>query len=455
MHLSSAQTMRRCLKRHLLVDPLLGRVDQLAVLDVGGADHNGSYRAMFERAGARYTAVDLAAAPNVDVVMTDPDQLPLESDRFHLVVSGQTFEHTPQFQRLFGEMVRVCHPDGLLIVVAPSAGPVHPFPVDCYRFLPDAFSALAEQQNLDVREIWTSPFGPFFDLVGVFGRRVRGDSLLEPDGQRWRALDDPVQNDAPDVLVEERELMRGEQPARDFLKRLHRTFAPRHYLEIGVWRGHSLTRATCPAVGVDPYPQVDVKLRDNHRVMEMTAEDFFETQDVPSLVEPLDLAYVDGLHVIEHALLDFMNIERHAHPGSVIVIDDISPNHPAQAARRRITRAWTGDVWKIGPILSELRPDLIQIPIDTYPTGSLLILGADPTSRTLWECFDLLMAREVGDRDPDEHVLDRVDSLSPSDPLLDRILRMVRDGRDQPDGPDLDAVRSLLDGARPRRVVAL
>lgn len=455
MHVSSSSTMRRCLKRHLLPDPLLGRLEPLRVLDIGGADYNGSYRPMFERIGADYTSVDIADGRNVDVVMTSPDQLPFDDGEFHVVVCGQTFEHTPRFWTLFAEMVRVCHDDGLVIVVAPSTGPVHRFPVDCYRFFPDAFEALGHQHDLEVLETWQSPFGPFFDLLGVFARRARPGSTIEPDMARWRALDDPVQNDAPAELVDDHEAMRGDQPAVDFLKRLHRLFEPRNYLEIGVWRGYSLTKAKCPSVGIDPFPEVDSRLRENHQLMEMTSEDFFETQDVASLVQPLDLAYIDGLHLLEHALTDFMHVEQYAHPGSVIVIDDISPNHPAQASRRRVTRAWTGDVWKIRLVLAVVRPDLIQIPIDTYPTGSLLVLGADPTNRALWDGFDLSMARELTASDPDDQVLKRRGSISPSDPLLDRVARIVRAGRDRPEGPDLDALRSLVAGARPRRLVKL
>ncbi len=60
-----------------------------------------------------------------------------------------------------------------------------------------------------------------------------------------------------------------------------------------------------------------------------------------------DLCFIDGMHLFEYALRDFMNVERCAAPGAIVVIDDIFPNHPAQGQRERRTRAWTGDVWRL------------------------------------------------------------------------------------------------------------
>lgn len=454
MHLSSLRNIRRCLKRHLLTDPVLGHLDGLSVLDVGGADYNGSYRPMFERIGADYTAADISDGGGVDVVMADPDHLPFPDGTFHVVICGQTFEHSPRFWVLFAEMVRVCRDDGMLLVSAPSAGFEHRYPVDCYRFYPDSLLELGASHGLTVLEASTSPSGPFHDAIGVYVKSPRTEPLVDPNPIRWRALDDPVQNTAPEDLDPEREEMRGGEPARDLLARMHRILAPRNYLEIGVWRGFSLVKASCPAVGVDPYPEITVNLKDNHRVVEMTAEDFFDTQDAAGMLAPLDLVYIDGLHLIEHALTDFMNVERISHPGTVIVIDDIYPNHPAQASRTRITRAWTGDVWKIIEILSLARPDLLLIPVDTHPTGSLVVLGADATSTALWQGIDFLLAEEMVDRDPGEAILARHRAVAPDDRLLERVLAAVRAGRDEPDGPDLAAIRSLVAGAMPRRLVA-
>ena len=121
---------------------------------------------------------------------------------------------------------------------------------------------------------------------------------------------------------------------------------------------------------------------------------FFQTGEAARALagEPVDLAFVDGLHLFEQALRDFQNIERYAGPGTVAVFHDCLPITAATATRRRATSFWTGDVWKIAPILRRLRPDLTIFLVPTYPTGLLVVTGLDPRSRVLEERMDALIA---------------------------------------------------------------
>ena len=86
------------------------------------------------------------------------------------------------------------------------------------------------------------------------------------------------------------------------------------------------------------------------------------------------------MHLVEFALRDFMQVERRASRASVIVLDDIFPNHPLQAQRVRASGVWTGDVWKILPCLRRYRPDLALLALDANPTGLLLVANLDPTT---------------------------------------------------------------------------
>lgn len=172
MHPSSIENMLECRRRYFPK----GREDsggRLTVLDVGAADVNGSYRDIFGAPRFEYVGADLAAGAGVSVVMTDPDSIPLEDASFDLVVSGQMLEHCPRFWLTFAEMVRVLKPDGLLFLIAPSAGPIHRFPVDCYRFYPDAFRVLATSAGCHLIDMWLDPRGPWRDLVGVFSKQPR------------------------------------------------------------------------------------------------------------------------------------------------------------------------------------------------------------------------------------------------------------------------------------------
>jgi hypothetical protein len=102
----------------------------------------------------------------------------------------------------------------------------------------------------------------------------------------------------------------------------------------------------------------------------------------------VDLAFVDGLHLFEQALRDFLHVERHAGPRSVVLFHDCLPLTAATASRQRSTGFWTGDVWKIAPILRELRPDLEIVLVPAYPTGLLVVTRLDPRSRVLEESLE-------------------------------------------------------------------
>jgi glycosyltransferase involved in cell wall biosynthesis len=78
----------------------------------------------------------------VDVVITDPYNLPLESNSVDVVVCSSCFEHSEFFWLLFIEIQRILKPDGLFYLNVPSNGVFHRYPVDCWRFYPDSGIAL-------------------------------------------------------------------------------------------------------------------------------------------------------------------------------------------------------------------------------------------------------------------------------------------------------------------------
>ena len=153
----------------------------------------------------------------------------------------------------------------------------------------------------------------------------------------------------------------------------------------------------------------------------MASDDFFREVAAEAVTAP-DLAFIDGMHLFEYALRDFMHIERMAKPGTLVVIDDIHPSHPAQAERERRTRVWTGDIWKLHECLAQVRPDLVLIPLDTAPTGLLLVAGLDPDNRVLWNQYNPIVRRYSAAIEPSAAVLQRTGSLPPDDPRVARAL---------------------------------
>jgi hypothetical protein len=203
----------------------------------------------------------------------------------------------------------------------------------------------------------------------------------------------------------------------EFLGRVHHLFEPRTYLEIGVRQGDSLTLSDAPAIGIDPTPDLVGQTLEHATVFRQTSDEYFGMPDplAPFGGRPIDLAFIDGMHLIEFALRDFTNVERHSHPGGVVILDDVFPPTPAEAVRERRTQVWTGDVYKIVDVLASTRPDLKLIEVDTEPTGVLLVFGLDPGNTILADSYDALVTRTVK-ADPQhvpERILDRRDAESP------------------------------------------
>jgi SAM-dependent methyltransferase len=119
------------------------------VLDVGACDHNGSYRALFEKNGHNYYGLDMEDSLNVDILVENPyDWTNIPDDTFDVVVSGQTFEHNEFFWVTMDQMTRVLKPEGLMCIIAPCKWREHRYPVDCYRFFSDGMVALARYNCL-------------------------------------------------------------------------------------------------------------------------------------------------------------------------------------------------------------------------------------------------------------------------------------------------------------------
>lgn len=201
--------------------------------------------------------------------------------------------------------------------------------------------------------------------------------------------------------------------------RLHALLAPRTYLEVGVNTGASLALSRARSIGVDPAYKISAELHCDVQLVRDGSDEFFARPDAVAHFRglPLDLAFIDGMHLSEFALRDFMNVEKLMAPTGVIVLDDVIPRSAQEAARDRVTNPWAGDVYKVVEILREQRPDLTVIPVNTKPTGTAIVLGADPDSTVLAENYEVNLERCLsGDPQavPDE-VLHRKHAVAVSD----------------------------------------
>ena len=182
------------------------------------------------------------------------------------------------------------------------------------------------------------------------------------------------------------------------LERLHARLRPRTYVEIGVHMGRSLGRVprSTTSIGIDPDPKVlDSTVEEASRIYRVTSDDFFRDYDLRAELggRPVDLAFIDGMHLFEFALRDFMNLERYCTPDSVVLVHDCYPREREHANREWTAHAWCGDVWKLVPCLREQRPELNFAAIDVRPAGMGVITGLDPESAKLRDSYAEIEAR--------------------------------------------------------------
>jgi SAM-dependent methyltransferase len=137
------------------------------VVELGSQDVNGSLRDHCPP-GAHYIGLDMMPAKGVDLVINPGAPLPLASDIADAVVTSSAFEHDVCFWETFLELVRILRPGGLLYVNAPANGEFHRYPLDCWRFYPDAGAALVQ---------WTARRGTPVELIESF--------IGLPQRERW------------------------------------------------------------------------------------------------------------------------------------------------------------------------------------------------------------------------------------------------------------------------------
>lgn len=229
-------------------------------------------------------------------------------------------------------------------------------------------------------------------------------------------------------------------PYLDFFATLHAQLMPRTYLEVGTATGASLTSVLCDTISVDPQFALGpgaTGRRTRTFFFQMPSDTFFATQSVTGLLgRPVDVAFLDGLHRFEFLLRDLINTEAVCHPRSLIVLHDCLPLNTRMALRQfkqgdpeRETNIdfWTGDVWKLLPILDEYRPDLRIHILDCPPTGLVAITRVDPESHVLSDRYYDIVDQYAGTVMDNERLSSFWDGLklTPSQPLCQETDRLT------------------------------
>lgn len=164
MHQSAYDKTKICLEGYLSAH----KDKPLEILDIGSrvADVQGFNHRSLSHEPWKYTGMDIEAGENVHIVVHDPyEWREIETGRYDVVLCGQAFEHIRFPWLTIKEIERVLKPGGIAIITAPSAGPEHKYPVDCWRIYPDGFQALCDHAGLRMVEHFTQ-FEDFFYTDG-------------------------------------------------------------------------------------------------------------------------------------------------------------------------------------------------------------------------------------------------------------------------------------------------
>lgn len=187
----------------------------------------------------------------------------------------------------------------------------------------------------------------------------------------------------------------------DFFKFVNDALRPETYFEIGTNQGHSLAAFSCDAVCVDPNFSINLNVlnaRTRAFFFQMTSDRFFKLNQVRDfLPEGPDICFLDGMHRFEFLLRDFLNTEKECRSNSIIFLHDCLPLNERMAERERrlderedesTRHFWTGDVWRILPVLKKFRSDLQVRLLDCGPTGLVACTRLNPHSLILRQHYD-------------------------------------------------------------------
>ncbi|NJM73343.1 MAG: class I SAM-dependent methyltransferase [Scytonema sp. RU_4_4] len=122
------------------------------VLDAGAG--NGMYKSLFSE--AIYESADFCQVEKEYDQVTyvcDLANIPVEDDRYNMVLLTQVLEHLPEPKNVLREIYRVLKPNGELWLSAPFFYEEHEIPFDFYRYTQFGFKYLLQSTNFKIKEV--------------------------------------------------------------------------------------------------------------------------------------------------------------------------------------------------------------------------------------------------------------------------------------------------------------
>jgi SAM-dependent methyltransferase len=160
----------------------------------------------------------------------------------------------------------------------------------------------------------------------------------------------------------------------DFIASLASVYKPNIYVELGVWRGETLSKVQ-PHIrkgfGVDMNKNdylENLKNNINLEIIYSTTDDFFEKFN-----NGIDMAFIDADHSYLSVLSDFKNILKILNPGGIIFLHDTDPENNDLMAP-----GYCGDSYKIVKYL-ETCQDINCITLPLTEAGLTMVTKKNDT----------------------------------------------------------------------------
>jgi SAM-dependent methyltransferase len=134
------------------------------VLELGTGYGGATARAEIEAAKLQYYGTDLSPGPGVDFAadFEHSDQMAIFDTvgPFGSVLILNVLEHTFDPIRVLDNAATLLRSGGVLVALTPSVWPLHNYPMDAWRILPNFYEEYAKRRGLDLVE-------EYFEYVGL------------------------------------------------------------------------------------------------------------------------------------------------------------------------------------------------------------------------------------------------------------------------------------------------
>lgn len=166
---SNGKSILRCLEyERLSTLGLTGRV-----LDFGGGSMTNYSDQIVSWGdpdqGYIYESANIDSKTKPTYTLDPGETIPVESDRYDVVLSLNTFEHVYDLQSVFTEIHRVLMPAGRLVFVVPFIFRVHGHPDDYMRGTASFWEKFLNSRGFEMVEIEAMSWGPFSAGLTVSG----------------------------------------------------------------------------------------------------------------------------------------------------------------------------------------------------------------------------------------------------------------------------------------------